>query len=321
MKMVTNIRSILLQHALVVLPRHVSDEIDVLIEGGRITRLCERKRSEPARADLTYHLEGLTLFPGLIDVHIHGAVGVDTNEATAEELHAVARFLSGRGTTGWLPTLVPGPDEDYVRVAQAVSRLMREQEELGTAARSLGIHYEGPFVNSAQHGALRTKYFKVYKSGEELETLAPVNEPGAVHLITLAPEIEGGIELIRELRRRGWVVSIGHTRATVETLDQARLAGAQHMTHFMNAMTPLHHRAPGPIGWGLLEDAVTCDMIADGVHTDKLMLRLVLRCKTAERLMLISDAVAPTGLGDGEFKIWGETISVTNGRTRNEQGS
>jgi N-acetylglucosamine-6-phosphate deacetylase len=140
-------------------------------------------------------------------------------------------------------------------------------------------------------------------------------------MMTMAPEIEGGIELVRELVRRGWIVSIGHTRATIEELDLAREAGARHMTHFMNAMPPLHHRAPGPVGWGLLDDAVTCDVIADGVHVDPLMLKLLLRCKTAERVTLISDAVAPAGLGDGEYNVWGETITVNEGRTRNERGS
>jgi N-acetylglucosamine-6-phosphate deacetylase len=93
------------------------------------------------------------------------------------------------------------------------------------------------------------------------------------------------------------------------------------MTHFMNAMSPLHHRSPGPIGWGLLKDEVSCDVIADGVHVDPLILKLVLRSKTPERIALISDAVSPTGLGDGEYQIWGETISVIEGRTQNERGS
>src|ERR1043165_1222983 len=140
-------------------------------------------------------------------------------------------------------------------------------------------------------------------------------------MMTLAPEVEGGGELAGELARRGWVVSIGHTRANVETLEAARAAGARHMTHFLNAMAPLHHREPGPIGWGLVRDDVTVDLIADGVHSDPLALRLVLRCKTAERVTLISDAVAPAGLGDGEYRVWGETIRVTGGRTSNERGS
>jgi N-acetylglucosamine-6-phosphate deacetylase len=140
-------------------------------------------------------------------------------------------------------------------------------------------------------------------------------------MTTMAPEIEGGVELAAELVKRGWVVSIGHTRADLSVLEGARAAGARHMTHFMNAMAPLHHRAPGPIGWGLTTDDVTCDIIADGVHTDPLMLNIALRCKTSDRLTLISDAVAPAGMGDGDYHIWGEQITVRDGRTSNEKGS
>jgi N-acetylglucosamine-6-phosphate deacetylase len=140
-------------------------------------------------------------------------------------------------------------------------------------------------------------------------------------MITVAPEIEGGVELVRELTTRGWIVSIGHTRADVAALEEASAAGARHMTHFFNAMSPLNHRAPGPVGWGLMRDDVTCDIIADGQHVALLMLQLALRCKTASRLMLISDAVAPTGQGDGEFRIWNEKITVAGGRTQNERGS
>jgi N-acetylglucosamine-6-phosphate deacetylase len=198
---------------------------------------------------------------------------------------------------------------------------MRAQEEAEPAARAVGLHYEGPFVNERQCGALRTAYFKTYARGDELNELPTLEVEGAAHMITVAPEVEGGIPLVAELVRRGWVVSIGHTRANVETLEGARAAGARHMTHFLNAMSPLHHREPGPIGWGLLQDDVTVDLIADGVHSDPLMLRLVLRCKTVAGVSLISDAVAPAGLGDGEYKVWGETIKVEGGRTRNERGS
>jgi N-acetylglucosamine-6-phosphate deacetylase len=107
----------------------------------------------------------------------------------------------------------------------------------------------------------------------------------------------------------------------LETLEAALGAGARHMTHFLNAMSPLHHREPGPIGWGLVCDDVTVDLIADGVHSAPLMLRLVLRCKTPARVSLISDAVAPAGLGDGDYRLWGETIRVREGRTSNERGS
>ncbi len=153
-----------------------------------------------------------------------------------------------------------------------------------------------------------------------MKSLPRLGDQSSSHLITLAPEIEGGVHLVKELVKRNWIVSIGHTRAGVDVLEAARDAGARHMTHFMNAMSPLHHRAPGPIGWGLTNDSVSVDVIADGVHVDPLVLKLVLRCKQAERVSLISDAVAPAGLGDGRYQIWGETITVTNGRTENARG-
>jgi len=139
--------------------------------------------------------------------------------------------------------------------------------------------------------------------------------------MTVAPEVEGGNALVRELKNRGWVVSLGHTRAGVESLEQAHAAGASHMTHFMNAMAPLHHRSPGPVAWGLGRDDVSCDFIADGIHLDPFILKMLVKLKGRDRLILISDAIAATGMGDGDFQIWDETISVKDGRTSNARGS
>jgi len=200
---------------------------------------------------------------------------------------------------------------------------MVDQADSATAvgARVLGIHYEGPFVNDAQCGALHTEYFKTYSKKSELDELPLLQTPGARMMTTLAPEIEGGLELVRALESRKWILSLGHTRATSEVLDRAFEAGAHHMTHFMNAMAPLHHRSPGPIAWGLMRDDVTCDVIADGIHLDPFMLQLILKVKKPRRLSLISDAIAAAGMGDGAYQIWGETIGVKDGRTSNSRGS
>jgi N-acetylglucosamine-6-phosphate deacetylase len=294
-------------------------------------------------------MAGLTLFPGFIDVHIHGAVGVDTMEASAEGLLRIAEFLASQGVTSWLPTLVPARREQYEQAISAITECITAQNwERGRLVRSpfaevafekgddvspndlrarrprsqfLGVHYEGPFVNSEQCGALHREHFRTFRSPSDLDELPVIKTPGAIHMMTLAPEVDGGIGLIQELSRRGWITSIGHTRATLATLDQAGSAGARHMTHFMNAMTPLHHRAPGPVGWGLLNDEVTVDMIADGIHLDPSILKLILRSKGAERVSLISDAIAAAGKGDGDYEIWGEKIVVKDGRTQNARGS
>jgi len=137
----------------------------------------------------------------------------------------------------------------------------------------------------------------------------------------IAPEVEGGIELTRELVRQGWIASIGHTKADIETLEKAFESGARHLTHFYNAMTGLHHRNVGVVGWALTQPDVTFDIIADGIHVHPTMLEFACRTKGADKVSLISDSIAAVGIGDGEFEIWGEKISVKNGHTQNQSGT
>lgn len=308
--------TLLLRNTRLVLPDRIIGPAALLIESGHIARIVER--GAEITADETIDLEGLTVLPGFIDIHIHGAAGIDTLAADATDLTRVAEFLAQHGVTAWMPTLVPAPDEQYQAAIHAIDQLM---SQTGSHARALGVHYEGPFVNSEQCGALHQEYFKRFKGTADLDALPKLKNTEGRHLMTLAPEIDGGVALIKELKQRGWIVSIGHTKADVEVLDQALAAGATHMTHFMNAMTPLHHREVGAVGWGLAHDDVTCDIIADGIHIDRAVLKLIARAKRAERLSLISDAIAATGRGDGDYEIWGEKITVANGRTRNVKGS
>lgn len=262
--------------------------------------------------------ESVAVFPGFIDVHIHGAAGIDVNEADADGLLQIAAFLATNGVTSWVPTLVPDSDANYERSIHEIDRLMELQADM-PVAQAVGVHYEGVFASEKMCGALRPEFFKSgrwFVDGGRL----PLLKKG-VHMTTLAPEIEGGIELIKVLVADGWVVSIGHTRADSETLDRAFAAGARHMTHFFNAMTGIHHRELGVAGWGLANADVTFDIIADGIHVHPKMLELACRSKSPENVTLISDSVAPTGLGDGEYELWGEKIMVTGGRTQNERGS
>src|SRR6185295_8865500 len=213
----------------------------LLIASGRIASVVPVESSKQSSSNVdTIALDGLTLFPGFIDVHIHGAVGVDTMDANVEQLTRLSQFLLTQGVTGWLPTLVPGSHETYTGAVTSVDQLMVSQADPAAAvgARVLGIHYEGPFVNDAQCGALHTEYFKTYSKKSELDELPLLQTPRARMMTTLAPEIEGGLELVRALESRKWILSLGHTRATSEVLDRAFEAGAHHMTHFMNAMAP-----------------------------------------------------------------------------------
>ncbi len=290
-------------------PDH-GDSFEIEIENGLISTIESVDRA--AASDCV----GIVLFGGFIDVHCHGAVGVDVNTANAEELIRVGEFLASKGVTAWLPTLVPDSDENYRRVIKAVDELMVRQSEL-PIAQALGVHYEGVFASEQMCGALRPQYFKKF-TGTEIDELPRLTN--GIHMMTLAPEVEGGVDLTAELVRRGWIVSIGHTKADTAILDAAYAAGARHMTHFFNAMTGIHHRELGVAGWGLSNSGVTFDIIADGVHVHRKILESVCRSKSPDKVSLISDSVAPTGLCDGEFELWGETIRVTDGRTQNERG-
>ncbi len=283
-----------------------------------------------------YDLAGAFVSPGFVDVHNHGAVGVDVNGASADDLLTLSAFLARNGVTAWMPTLVPDSDENYRRVIDAIDEVMVRQTDLAIA-QVVGVHYEGVFASEKMCGALRPEYFKSWQASDE-RTISSAQSGGhtslarrgaielprlrqGVHMTTLAPEIDSGIELIAELVSDGWIVSIGHTEADAETLDAAFDAGARHLTHFFNAMTGLHHREMGVAGWGLYKEQVTFDIIADGVHVRPEMLSVACRSKSPAKVSLISDSVAPTGLGDGEFDLWGEKIKVRSGRTQNERGS
>jgi N-acetylglucosamine-6-phosphate deacetylase len=314
--------SILLRNARVVLPEKTIDAANLLIEQGRIAAILDLSKPLPSASSM-FDLTGMTLLPGFIDVHIHGAAGVDTMNASADGLHRVSSFLARNGITGWLPTLVPDSLAQYQRATESIDNLMADQRKDLTPgeARALGVHYEGPFVNDQQCGALHREHFRTFGDLDDLNLIPRLNESDANHMMTVAPEIQGGVRLIEELTKQRWIVSIGHTRATSDLLDQARDAGARHMTHFMNAMTPLHHRAPGPVDWGLMNDGVTCDLIADGIHLNPSIIKLIMRNKTPQRVSLISDAIAAAGMGDGQYEIWDEQIAVKDGRTQNSKGS
>jgi N-acetylglucosamine-6-phosphate deacetylase len=289
--------------------------VSIAVEDGLLTEISG---FEVLETENTKIIRNLTVLPGFIDIHIHGAVGVDVNDADGDGLIRIAGFLAQNGVTSWVPTLVPDSDESYGRAIDAIDELMIRQQGK-PISQAVGVHYEGVFANEKMCGALRPEYFKSGRLSGVLGQLPKL--AGGVHMTTLAPEIEGGIEVIEELVADGWVVAIGHTRADAETLDRAFTAGARHMTHFFNAMTGLHHRNFGAVGWGLTNGDVTFDIIADGVHVHPTILKLGCRAKTPDLVTLISDSVAPTGLGDGEYQLWGETISVESGKTRNERGS
>jgi N-acetylglucosamine-6-phosphate deacetylase len=294
----------------------------VLVREGRITLVfAPDKTPTGLSARESIDLGGAYLAPGLIDIHIHGSAGVDVQATDAEGLTKLSEFLISEGVTGYLATLVPTSDRGYSEALATINSYVERQDEQLTTnkahrgARILGVHFEGPFVNEHRCGALRTRYFRTYDGDPRAIESFAGSQSGIARLMTLAPETEHGLDLIRALATTGVRAFVGHSQADPKTLDAAAEAGARHITHFPNALDPLHHRKPGAVAWGLIQRDVTLDCIADLHHVDPLMLRLIYQSKGADRMALISDAIMPAGLGDGAFEVWDEKVVVRNGRT------
>jgi N-acetylglucosamine-6-phosphate deacetylase len=298
----------------------------VLIRDGRIAHIfADENTPTGMSANESLDVRGAYLAPGMIDIHIHGSAGVDVQGADSRQLARLSEFLLREGVTGYFATFVPTDERGYEAAIAEIDSYIKHQDEARqaqprqAAARILGIHFEGPFVSRNKCGALKREHFRTYdgdpRSIEIFTRSGCDNEAASARLMTLAPEIEGGIDLTRELAVRGSRPFIGHSEADPDTLDRAAEAGARHITHFPNALDPLHHRKPGAVAWGLVRGDVSLDCIADFHHVNPLMLQLIYQSKTARRMALISDAIQPAGSGDGEFSVWGETIAVRNGVT------
>ena len=289
----------------------------VLVDGARILEVGSRaavrfSRDEFEVLDHSRHL----LAPGFIDVHIHGALGRDVMEGTTEALEAVSRFLAAHGTTSFLATTVTASP---IATLQAVEALGRQVDRPLPGARMLGLHLEGPFINPEKRGAHSAMHIRP-PSTLILEQLL-ARSGHRVKLITLAPEVEGSLELIRFARSRGVVVSLGHSNATLEETMAAIDLGAGNATHLFNAMRSFSHRDPGILGAVLTTPRIWAELIADGVHVSPAAVDLCLRCKGAGRILLISDAVSATGMPEGQYRLAEMEITLSEGVCRTPDGT
>ena len=288
----------------------------LLVEDGRIVEIAARAEQTVPAAVATLDLGDNAIAPGYIDLHIHGNAGFDVMDDNAAALPAVEHLLARHGVTSYYPTTVTAPLDATLRalerLADAIEGRGRGETNAHPRACPLGVHLEGPFISHARKGMHPAENLLLPKL-ETFERFWQVAR-GHVRMMTIAPELDGAIEVIHEAARRGVCVSLGHSDASFEDTERGIAAGARHATHTFNAMRPLDHRGPGILGAVLTDSRLSADIIADGVHLDPAIVKLFASAKGLDQTVLITDATAATGMPDGRYHLGSTEIEVKDGK-------
>ncbi len=303
--------STVLTAATLLTPLTEIDRPQVTIENGAIVSIESRGALEaPGNAQ---HLDFAadTLVPAYLDVHIHGAMGHDVMEGTDQAFDTIGKFLAAHGVGAYLPTTVTAPIDQTLRSLEAIAKQIERGNSVG--ARPLGIHLEGPFLSHSKRGVHPTE--SLQEPSIELLQRFWEAAAGRIVLMTVAPELPHATELIREAVRLGIRVSMGHSNASTEEALAGIAAGAVSATHTFNAMRALAHRQPGLLAVVLDDRNLFAELICDGVHVDPLLVRLFYRAKSPDRGILVTDAMAATGMPDGIYKLGKMEVTVANGRS------
>lgn len=288
----------------------------VLIHDGKIEYVGNQPHEPERLPEGTAIHSGHYLIPGMIDIHINGSGGGDAAEGTRDSVDKISRSLAAHGTTAFLPTVITDHEENLVRSLRALADALDNGRFSG--AQPLGIHLEGPFLNPEKRGAHRKECIQS-PSANTFQKFFDAAQ-GKMKMLTFAPEIDGALEMIPHLRECLSIVSIGHSAADYQTTVAAIEAGANLATHIFNAMPELHHREPGIVGAVLDSEEITAEIIADGIHVHPVVVRLLLKCKSPSRVILVTDAISAADMPDGVHQIGNVTVTVTNGVCRDEEG-
>lgn len=246
--------------------------------------------------------EGLLVLPGLVDIHSHGAAGEDFSDGDPEGLKKILRYERSCGITSYCPTSMTFPKE---RLRQIFASIKGAQTEEG--AKVVGINMEGPFLDPAKKGAHVEKWI----AAPDAAFVRELNQDadGLVRLVTLAPNMDGAEEFIKEMHEEV-CISLGHTAADYDCASRAMKLGAHHVTHLYNAMQPFGHRAPGLIGAAMDDPECMVELICDGYHIHPSAIRAAFRMFGPERVILISDSMRATGMENGTYELGGQEVTV-----------
>ena len=280
-------------------------------QDGKIKDVGQEMMDRVASHEAIHLPDSYHVIPEMIDVHIHGANGADTMDATYDSLKRIANVLPQEGVTSFLATTMIQERDKIENALRNAAQYIQNQQPDGHA-ELLGVHLEGPFISEKRAGAQPVEC--ILKPDLQMFLRWQEIALESIKMVTIAPELEGSLELINYLSKHGVIASIGHTDATYEEVLQGIQAGASHVTHLFNGMRGLHHREPGVVGAVLLHDEVSAELIADGIHVRSELVKLTYLQKGREKVMLITDAMRAKCLGDGLYDLGGQKVTVQTGR-------
>jgi N-acetylglucosamine-6-phosphate deacetylase len=309
-------RQILIENVKIITEDKILEEYSLVMGNGIIERITKSEINDKSDY-IVINGEGKYLSPGFIDIHNHGNSGFDTMDATPEALAEMSRFHLKNGVTGFCATTMTSSHKGIaVSIKNAVNSL---EKGVCAGARLLGMYIEGPYFCIAKKGAQPSEHIKDPNIAEIREFIKLGN--GIIKFIALAPELEGALEAISLLRSKGIVVSAGHSNATYEETLRGINMGITEVTHLYNGQRSFNHRETGIIGAALLDDRVYCEMICDGIHVSPEAMRIAVKMKGRDRIVLISDAMRAAGLKDGEYDLGGQTVTVKGDEARLSDGT
>lgn len=301
----------LIYNVKLILPNGVIDNGWLMMQDEQIADFGADQLPQQQADWLVLDGQGSYLLPGFIDIHVHGGASYDFMHAKQAELDGITRFHMANGTTAMLATTVTGSREQLTDVLDAVSSYRQNSMPY---AQLLGVHLEGPFVNPKWRGAQNEAYM-IEPQPKWLEQWQQ-RYPDLIKMQTLAPEVAGAYSYIELLHRYGIVAACGHTDATFAQIEAAVQHGLRHAVHTYNAMKGLHHREPGTLGAVMLNEQITVEIIADGIHVHPAAVRLLLKAKGVDRTVLVTDAISAAGMADGDYELGGLPVVVEQGVAR-----
>ncbi len=248
---------------------------------------------------------GKYVLPGLVDIHIHGYLGADASDGDYDGLKTMAKGIAENGVTSFLPTTMTVSYAELRRAFEQIRITLKESAtDTWNGAQIMGVNAEGPFINASKKGAQAEEHVRKGDAAF-LKEYADI-----IRVFTIAPEIPGNLDCIREIAQDGrMLISMGHTAANYQQACEGINAGVRHVTHLFNAQTGLNHREPGVVGAGLTDSRVSCELIADTFHVHPALFSLVARMK-GDNMVLITDCTRAGGLADGEYTLGGQPIFV-----------